>query len=433
MRRFGLLFLLMFLEFAIWGAWLPVAGTYFQGQSPSGLGFSGIQMGILFALMPACGVFMSPIFGHLADRVINSEKLLAMLHLLSACSLFALSKQTTFAGTFVFLLIHCILFSPTVTLTTSVVLHHLDDANKQFGNMRVAGTIGWMISWWVLFALRMSGKIQVTGDLFVIASVLSLLLGLLCFFVPKTPPSKTNENRFAFGKAWQLMKNPNFMMLMVVALVICTQFDFFYMFTPGYLTAPTLDTLQRVLPESYIPAGVAGLGIPAKQVSFYMSLAQVSEVVLMLCLPFLLKNLGFKWTIYLGIVAWFLRFLIYVFFTSLLGTVVSILLHGFCIACFLIAGSLYVAQVAPIDIRASSQALYSVVTFGFGRVVGAIFGGIIETANTTKLPVSVSIPGMNDLDKLVNWQAVFVVPTGITFACVLAFPFLFRMKKGEPS
>jgi MFS family permease len=109
------------------------------------------------------------------------------------------------------------------------------------------------------------------------------------------------------------------------------------------------------------------------------------------------------------------------------------MLHGFCIACFMIGGSLYVAQIAPIDIRASSQALYSMITFGFGRVVGALFGGYIETANTVKLPVSIAVPGMNDLDKLVDWQSVFVVPTGITFACVLAFPFLFRVKKAEPN
>ncbi len=423
----------MFLEFAIWGAWLPVAGTYFQGQGSVGLGLSGIQMGILFALMPACSIFMSPIFGQLADRVYNSERLLAILHLLSAGSLFALSKQNTFAGTFVCLLIHCLLFSPTVSLSTSVILHHLDDPSKQFGNMRVAGTIGWMVSGWILYALRSNGNIQITGDLFVVAAVLSLILGVLCFFVPKTPPAKSVANRFAFGKAIQLMKDPNFMMLMIVSLVVCTQFDFFYMFTPGYLTAPTLDTLKNALPESYFQAGTAGLGLSPSKVSFFMSLAQASEVVMMLCLPLLIKNLGYRWTIYLGVIAWCLRFAIYVFFTSVAATIASILLHGFCIACFLTGASLYVAKVAAPDIRASAQALYAMVTFGFGRVLGAIVGGYIETANTFKLPVRIAIPGMNDLNQLVNWQAVFAVPTGITFACVLAFPFLFRPKKDDPT
>lgn len=431
MRRFGLLFLLMFLEFAIWGAWLPVAGTYFQGQSPTGLGLNGIQMGVLFALMPACSIFMSPLFGQLADRVVNSEKLLATLHLLSAFALFGLSRQTTFAGTFTFLLIHCLLFSPTVALSTSVAMHHIDDATKQFANIRVAGTVGWMLSNWTLYALRTSGKIQIAGDLFVVAAVLSAILGIVCFFLPKTPPSKSAENRFAFGKAFGLMKDPNFMMLMIVSLVICTQFDFFYMFTPGYLTAPTQATLARVLPESYLQAGGFGLGVRPNQVSLYMSLAQISEVILMLCLPFLLKRLGFRWTIFLGVVAWCVRFSVYVFFPSLIAISLSILLHGFCFACFLAAGSIYVAKVAPADIRASAQALYFLVTFGFGRFFGAILGGYIENINTVRLPVQISVPGSETLEKLVNWQAVFAVPTGITFACVLMFPFLFRLKKDE--
>ena len=431
MRRFGLLFVLMFLELAIWGAWLPVAQTYFQGQVPSGLGFDGKQLGILFALMPACSVLLSPLFGQLADRVFNSEKLLAILHLLSSVSLFALAKQTTFAGTFICLLIHCILFSPTMSLTTSVVLHHLDDPAKQFGNIRVAGTIGWMVAGWILYALRMSGKIQIVGDLFILAAMMSFVLGVLCFFIPKTPPSKTAANRFAFGAALKLLNNTNFMMLMIVAFVICTQFDFFYMFTPGYLTAPTQETLSRILPESYASTGGAGLGIAPKQVSFIMSLAQLSEIALMLMLPFLLKNIGYKWTIYMGIVAWCLRFAIYVFFTSLFATICSIMLHGFCIACFLIGGSLYVAKVAPDDIKASAQALYAIVTFGLGRVIGAIIGGYIETVNTTQLPVRLPLPGTADLSQITNWQAVFAVPTGMTLVCVIAFPFLFRLKKSE--
>ncbi|MBI1331811.1 MAG: MFS transporter [Armatimonadetes bacterium] len=433
MRRFGLLFLLMFLEFAIWGAWLPVAQTYFQGQVPAGLGFNGTQLGILFALMPACSIFMAPLFGQLADRVFNSERLLATLHLLSAVTLFAMSRQTTFTGTLVCLLIHCLLFSPTVALCTSVVMHHLDDPATQFGNVRVAGTIGWMVSGWVLGFWRVSGRFQTPGDLFVMASVLSLILGIVCFFIPRTPPSKAaaDGDRFAFGAALKLMNNTNFMMLMIIAFVICTQFDFFYMFTPGFLTSPTQETLSRILPSSYQGVGGAGLGILPQKVSFYMSFAQMSEVILMLSLPFLIKRLGYKWTIYLGILAWFLRFAIYVFLPTLLGAIIAILLHGFCIACFLIGGSIYVAKVAPDNIRASAQALYAIVTFGFGRVIGSILGGQIENMNTTVLPVRLPLPGMSDLEKLINWQAVFAVPAGMTLVCALAFPLLFRLKKGE--
>lgn len=429
MRRFALLFIVMFLQFAIWGAWLPIAQTYFQGPIPAGLGLNGNQLGILFALMPACSILMSPIFGQLADRVFHPERLMAVLHLLSGVSLLVLLKQTTFAGTFFCLLIHCLIFSPTVSLSTTVALHHLDDPSRQFGNIRVAGTIGWMVAGWILFAIRTNGSLHIAGDLFVVAAALSFILSFFCFLLRKTPPSKEDSSRYAFGKALKLFNNTNFMMLMVIAFVICTQFDFFYMFTPGYLTAPTADTLRNALPESYLAQGGGGLGVPVKQVPFIMSLAQLSEIVMMVLLPFLIRSIGYKWTIFMGIVAWVLRFAIYVFFASFAATIASIMLHGFCIACFLIAGSLYVAEIAPNDIRASAQALYSMVTFGFGRVIGAILGGYIETVNTIALPVHVGVPGFADLDKIVNWQGVFAIPTGMTFICAVAFPFLFRPKK----
>ena len=422
---------MMFLEFAIWGAWLPVATPYFQGQRPLGLGFTGTQSGILFALMPLCSLIMSPILGQLADRVFNSEKMMALLHFISAITLVALSRQTTFAGTFVCLAIHCLAFSPTIPLSTSICMHHLEDPTRQFGNIRVAGTIGWMISGWVLTMLRVTGKLESPTDLFLLAAVMGFALSFFCLFLPKTPPAKSSENRYAFGAALKLFNNSNFAMLMIVAFIICAQFDFFYMFTPQFLGAPTSETLAKILPESYLGSGGAGLGLSAKMIPFVMSLAQVSEIVMMLALPFLLKSMGYRWTLYMGIVAWFARFALNVLVPTLPGTIASIMMHGFCVACFMIAGSLYVAKIAPQDIRASSQALYSLVTFGLGRIVGSLVGGMIQNANTTNLPVKLPLPGLSVLEKLVNYPAIFAIPTGMTFVCVLAFPFLFRIRKGE--
>lgn len=422
---------MMFLEFAVWGAWLPVATPYFQGQKPIGLGFTGGQSGILFALMPLCSIIMSPWMGQLADRVFNTEKMLAILHLASAVFLVALSRQTNFVGTLICLLLHCIAFSPTIPLSTSICLHHLDDPARQFGNIRVAGTIGWMISGWILTALRFSGKLSSPTDLFVLAAIMGIILSVVCWFLPKTPPAQAKENRYAFGKALKLFGNTNFAMLMIVAFIICAQFDFFYMFTPQFLSAPKPDVLAKLLPETYLGVGGSGLGMNPKIVPFVMSLAQVSEAVLMLALPFLLKNLGFRWTLYLGVIAWFVRFALNVFVPTLIGTILSITMHGFCVACFMIAGSLYVAKIAPVDIRASSQALYSLVTFGLGRIIGSLVGGMVQSANTTFLPVRLPLPGLSDLDRLVNYQAIFAIPTGMTFVCLLAFPFLFRIRKSE--
>src|SRR5262245_64414237 len=76
---FGLrinLSVMMFLQFAIWGAWATVIGNYLGH-----LGFDNTVVGYVGALMPL-GAIISPLLvSQLADRFVASEKLMAVLHL----------------------------------------------------------------------------------------------------------------------------------------------------------------------------------------------------------------------------------------------------------------------------------------------------------------------------------------------------------------
>lgn len=428
----------MFLQYAVWGCWLPVAQIYFQGTPPSGLGITGTQMGFLSALVPLMSLLLSPFFGQLADRVVNTEKVLFGLHLLSSVALFLLWKQTTFVGVLVCLAFHAAMYSPTAPLCNSLVMAHVGDAKKDFSNVRVGGTVGWMVAGWILVGLRGVGLLNTPNDFFLLASGISLTLAFWCLMLPKTPPVREARDKSAISKAFGLFKQRDFMMLMIISLCVSIMFEFFYLFTAGYMSAPTEATLRAALPESYFGAGGYGLGLNPNRVAMIMSFAQFSEIFLMLLLPWFLKNLGYKWTIFLGILAWAIRFAIYVYFPSLPMTMVSIGLHGACVALFLVAGSLYVQEVAPKDIRASAQALYLVVTFGVGRILGAILAGRVqdfykEPIGATipgeaagAIPLSISVPGNSALKELVNWQQIFVVPTAIALACLVVFPFVFK-------
>lgn len=431
----------MFLQYAVWGCWLPVAQIYFQGPKPSGLGITGTQMGILSALVPLMSLLLSPLFGQLADRKFNTERILFALHLASAISLFFLWRQTTYAGVLVFMGLHAIAYSPTSPLSNSLVMAHLEDTKKSFSGIRVGGTIGWMVAGWLLVSLRGLGWLNTPNDFFLLASVISLVLAFWCLLLPKTPPSIEVREKSAISKAFGLLKQRDFMMLMIISLCISMMFEFFYLFSAGYMSAPTEQTLKSVLPETYIAGGGYGLGLSPNKVALFMSVAQFSEIFLMLLLPWFLKNFGFKWTIFLGIAAWATRFALYVYFPTVPMTLLSIGLHGACVALFLIAGSLYVQEIAPKDIRASAQALYLVVTFGMGRIIGALLAGRVQDFYTEPIggsvqgelpgsvPIRISIPGNSDLKELVNWQAIFVIPTAIALACLIVFPFVF---KGRP-
>lgn len=428
MSRFLRLFLLMFLEYAICGAYAPTVAVYFQSGGQGGMNATGLQIGALFMLMPLATIFMPPIFGSLADRYVRTDRLLGLLHLLSGLTLYAAAKQTRFELAVVCLGLHALLYAPTVALANSLVFAHVDDHHRQFTPIRVAGTIGWMSAGLGLSLWRLKFNAPV-GDLFLLGAALSVLLGAFSLLLPATPPTRASSSRFAFGKAMTLLKNPSFMALIVVGTVASAMWDYYYQFAGGFLSSPTTQALKSALPESYFNPGASGLGIPLSKLSALMTIAQVGELLVMLCLPWLIRKLGIKWVLALGLAAWPIRYALFVFLPSSSLALIGLFIHGFCIPCFLIAGFMYTEQVAPADIRASAQSLFLVSTQGVGRVIGALMAGYSQQVNTTNLPAKVSVPGSSDISKLVDWQAMFIVPLGVGLACALVFPFVFKVNK----
>ena len=83
---------MMFLEYLIWGSWLPLLALYLGDV----LGFTGAQIGWVFATQAIACVFGLYFGGQIADRLLSTEKLLAVLHLIGGAAMFALAFQTTF-------------------------------------------------------------------------------------------------------------------------------------------------------------------------------------------------------------------------------------------------------------------------------------------------------------------------------------------------
>ena len=59
----------MFMEYAIWGAWMPVLAARLVGP----LKMSGKQTGWIYATFPLACIFMPLVSGQLADKYINTE------------------------------------------------------------------------------------------------------------------------------------------------------------------------------------------------------------------------------------------------------------------------------------------------------------------------------------------------------------------------
>ena len=389
--------IMMFLQYAIWGAWAPVLSAYLKDT----LGFTGFQFGIIYSLLPLATIIAPFIGGQVADRYFASQKVVGFLQLIGGALLIIISNVTEYRTMTWLMLFYCLLYAPTLALTNSIAFVNLKNSEKDFGIIRVWGTIGWIVAGLILMGWRFTAKsfepIAFGGDTFFLAGIFSLIMGIQCFTLPHTPPKKEATKPWAFLEAIKMMKDNNFLAFIVIAFVVATELMFYYI-----LTAPFLISEKIGLSEAAVP-GV-------------MVIAQVAEIfVLAILLPYLITRIGIRNILVIGVLAWPARYIIFAIGKPAWLVIASLSLHGFCFVFFFAAAFIYVDMVAPRDIRHSAQSLIILVTYGIGNYLGSLFCGWIHDHFT--------------VEEVTNWTSVFLVPCVLTILCAFAFLFFFKPKQ----
>lgn len=390
--------LMMFLEFAVWGAWAVLVAKHMAN-----LGFSGTQINAVY-LTTAIGAMLSPLIaGWIADRFLPNQMFTGAVHLAGGGLLFAAWMQTEFWGLWVMIFCYAILYMPTIALTNAIAFHHMRDS-RQFGNVRVFGTLGWIAVNWALslylgyWETHAPGVSRV-GDCLPAAGILSVVLGLYCFTLPHTPPSREARNPYAFLEALKLASNPNFAALLIISFVVAIELPFYYNLTFLFLTDAE-----------------AGVGLPESRANFAMSLGQVAEVILMLLVAPSLRYLGMRTTIFLGILAWPVRYGIFALGEPAWLVVSAQTLHGICYSFFFVGGMIAVERMSHKDIRASAQGLIVFATNGVGMFIGSLLAGWISDY-------------FIDAEQRRQWAFIFVVPIVVTVLAAGAFWVLFDERR----
>lgn len=389
--------IMMFLQYAIWGAWAPVLSAYLIND----LGYSGFQVGVIYALLPLATILSPFIGGQLADRYFSSEKVIAFLQFTGGVLLLVVSRVTDYDAMAMLMLVYCLLYAPTLALTNSIAMINLEDSEKEFGQIRVWGTLGWiaaglLLSGWRSLAQE-SGLPIVAGDTLFLAGLMSILMGIQSFSLPHTPPQKEGVNPWAFLEALKMLRVKDFAVFVGITFVVATELEFYYI-----LTAPFLVSDQ---------IGVSNANVPA-----VMTVAQIAEIFVMaFLLSYFLKKYGMRKTLAIGVIAWPIRYVIFAIGSPPWLVIASLALHGFCYVFFFVAAFIYVDNVAPNDIRASAQSLIAIVALGLGRFLGSLFAGWIKTVFTTGTET--------------NWTGVFLVPCALTVLCAIAFMIFFREER----
>ena len=377
---------LMFLEYAVWGAWAPVLATRLLGP----LKMSGKQTGWIYATLPLACMFSPLVAGQLADKYFDTGWLLAIAHFAGAVLLFVAIRQKTFGRLFVVMLLCSTCYAATLPLVNGLMFRHLPDA-KLSPKIFIWAPVAWALIGYFLSGWRSLRKSEGDGsDCLVLASVLSLLMALVCLVQPATPP-QPSEGTPLFD-VLAMLKDVPFAIFIGVSLVVAGMMQFYFLGTARFM--------QDV--------GITGKIVPAA-----MGLAQAAQA---LATWFVLKRfmdgLGVQATLVIGASCWLALYVVYALTKARWLIVVAQVLHGLAYVLFIIAGQIYVDSVAAPAIRSSAQALIMLVTTGIGMFLGTQLAGVT-------------------MDKFAEngrfqWRKIWAVPLAITLAGVLTLATVFQ-------
>lgn len=504
---------MMFLEFFIWGAWLPLIFGYLPA-----MGFGAWEQSLILVTFNVAAL-VALFFGtQFADRNFSAEKFLAFSHLVGGGAILALFFLQTPMGTsvgtfnsvtietaekvaikdgkevieegvgklsdgtkvvvkglaiekaafdllgpiqkplvlftisgeqkdaagkrdhlwgdastprapfwpfFALMLVHSLFYVPTISITNSIAFANLKDAQKEFGPVRLWGTIGWIAASWPfvfvltdwarvpaygsvpptewlgsLFGTPLSGAAKATGDryIFLAAGGASLLLAAFSFLLPHTPPkpaAKGGESLAILG-ALKLLAHPYILVLFLVTFLDAAIHQYYFVWTGRYLEH---------------------VGVPGNWVMPVMSIGQIAEIVTMFFLGFVLKSLGWRATMIVGILGHAARFAVFAFAPDPVLAVTVNVLHGICYAFFFATVYIFVDEYFPKDSRSSAQGLFNALILGLGPIATTFVAPFLGVVLTT--------PAGG-----VDYRLIFALPfAGAVFAALLLLLFFHPPRK----
>ena len=395
--------LMMFLQFFIWGGWFVTLGTFLGND----LNATGAETGMAFSTQ-SWGAIIAPFFiGLIADRYFNAEKILGVLHLIGAVIMYYMAQAESFDAFYPLVFAYMVTYMPTLALVNSVSFFQMKDPAKEFSLIRVFGTIGWIVAGLVIsYVFHWDSKESISqgalSNTFTMVAIASLILGLISFTLPKTPPSQSDGaisiSDILGLDALKLLKDRNFLMFFITSILICIPLAFYYQQANPFLVELGMEN----------PTGK-------------MTLGQISEVLFMLLLPFFFKKFGFKKTLLVGMLAWAVRYALFAYgnageLTFML--IMGIALHGICYDFFFVSGQIYTDFKAGEKVKSAAQGLITLATYGVGMLVGFWVAGKISDKYTLT-------------DGTHDWLVIWMIPAVFALGVMVLFIVVFKDEKIE--
>ncbi|MBQ8673989.1 MAG: MFS transporter [Bacteroides sp.] len=412
------LIIMSFLQFAVWGAYLTSMGGYLASVG------IGDNIGWFYSVQGFVSLFMPGLIGIVADRWIQAQRLLGFCHFLAAIGMIVVGQigmnmgnEVTFAQIFPWYTMSVAFYMPTLALSNSVSYSALEKAGldtiKAFPPIRIFGTIGFIVSMWIVDLCGL----QHTHAQFSISAVWSLILGWYAFTLPSCPIKPHAEKKGiveALGlNAFKLFKQRKMALFFLFSMMLGVSLQITNGYANPFISSFAADPAYQ---DAYFTS----------HANLLISLSQCSETLCILLIPFFLKRYGIKRVMLIAMVAWALRFGFFAIgnpgFPAVTWFILSMIVYGVAFDFFNISGSLFVDQETDSGIRSSAQGLFMMMTNGIGASLGMIVAQGVVNAYTHGQEVEGQFYTVGD------WPTVWLIFAAYALAVGLLFAWIFKYK-----
>lgn len=372
------------------------------------LHFDGRQVGSVYGTMGVASIFTPAIFGIVADRWLNAERVLGLCHIIGAGLLLWAANLHDFDTFYVAMLFNSFFFMPSIALNNTVSYIILErrgfNVIRDFPPIRVWGTVGFICAMWVV---DFCGWKQSPSQLYLSAGA-GVFLGLYAFSLPACFPVRTGPKPSLFSSlgldAFVLFRRRKMLIFFIYSMLLGFALQISNAFGDAFISD-----------FAHVSQYAHSFGV--RHSVLLISMSQISETLFILTIPFFLRKFGIKRVILISIFAWVFRFGLFGVGnpgTGLPLLLLSMVVYGMAFDFFNISGSLFVEREAEVKIRASAQGLFMLMTNGIGAYVGTYLSGWVVDYFTAG--------GVR------NWHNIWFTFAAYALALGVSFPLVFRYR-----
>lgn len=336
---------LYFFVFAAVGAFFPYINVYYRS-----IGLSGTQIGLIGSLGPLVGMIAGPLWGLVSDHFGVTRPLLALAIAGAMLSVLGLSSAPGFAWLLPLTAAYTFFTNPIMPLLDSTTLELLQGRRERYGQQRVWGSLGFVVTSWAFGSIleRFGLRWLFYGYIALMSVVLVVAMGLPARRTRLSGPLRSGLAQLIRQRPWLFFS---------ASLVVL-----------GIANSGMHSFLNIYVKEMGGGEGLIGL---------IWGVAALSEVPVMFLAAPMIAQIGTRHTLTMAYALYAVRWFLLGIMPSPEWAVLINLLHGLTFGALWIAGVAYADVLAPEELKATAQGLFSATLYSVSGVIGGPISGLL--------------------------------------------------------